>query len=47
LALQHTKVTLDKIDNSKLIELEGTGHELHYEDWDIIINSISKHIMSN
>ena len=26
-----------KIKNSKLIKLEGTGHELHVDDWELII----------
>lgn len=34
------------IPNSKLLTLEGTGHELHREDWDAIINGI-KDITSN
>lgn len=43
----HTKVMLEKIKDSKLIELEGTGHELHFEDWDTIIDSISEYIKGN
>ncbi|EOR21183.1 hypothetical protein A500_14353 [Clostridium sartagoforme AAU1] len=30
------------IPNSVLVTLDGTGHELHYNDWDKIINAISK-----
>ncbi|MFC2188247.1 macrolide hydrolase EstT [Fulvivirgaceae bacterium LMO-SS25] len=37
-------VLLDKIKGSNLITLEGTGHELHFEDWAIIIEGIEKHI---
>lgn len=39
-----TRILLDKISNSTLIPLEGTGHELHTQDWDTIIDGISKHI---
>lgn len=31
------------IPNAILVTLDGTGHELHYNDWDEIINAISKH----
>ncbi len=40
----HAKVMLNKLKNAKLIELEGTGHELHVQDWDIIINGIVENI---
>lgn len=40
---KHTKVMLEKIKNSELIVLEGTGHELHPEDWNIIIDAIAAH----
>jgi len=41
---KNVNVLLDNIKGSKLITLEGTGHELHYEDWNTIIDGISKHI---
>lgn len=28
------------IPNSRLLTLEGTGHELHRNDWGVIINEI-------
>ncbi|WP_311083098.1 alpha/beta hydrolase [Paenibacillus polymyxa] len=31
------------IPRAVLLTLEGAGHELHYDDWDLIIDSISKH----
>lgn len=31
------------IPNVVFVTLDGTGHELHYNDWDEIINAISKH----
>lgn len=37
-------VLLEKIKGSRLIKLEGTGHELHFEDWTTIIDGIEKHI---
>ena len=40
----HTKTMLNKFANSRLVKLEGTGHELHYSDWNIIIEEITKHI---
>ena len=41
---KHTGVLLKEIEDSRLIQLEGTGHELHFDDWDIIIDGITKHI---
>jgi pimeloyl-ACP methyl ester carboxylesterase len=41
---KNTGVLLEKIQNIKLITLEGTGHELHFEDWATIINGVEKHI---
>ena len=41
---KNTGVLLEKIKGAKLITLEGTGHELHFEDWDIIIDGITQHI---
>ncbi|CAM3575596.1 alpha/beta hydrolase [Paenibacillus lupini] len=31
------------VPGSVLLTLEGTGHELHHEDWDTIIDAISNH----
>ncbi|WP_149095025.1 alpha/beta fold hydrolase [Paenibacillus terrae] len=33
----------NEIPSAVLLTLEGTGHELHYDDWDLIIDSISNH----
>lgn len=33
----------NEIPGSTLLALKGTGHELHYDDWDIVIDSIIKH----
>ncbi len=41
---KNADVLLEKISGSKLITLEGTGHELHFEDWKTIIDGIENHI---
>ncbi|WP_328802620.1 alpha/beta hydrolase [Paenibacillus sp. LX16] len=33
----------NEIPCAVLLTLEGAGHELHYDDWDLIIDSISNH----
>ncbi|OAZ43305.1 alpha/beta fold hydrolase [Paenibacillus polymyxa] len=33
----------NEIPGAFLLALEGAGHEIHYDDWDLIIDSISKH----
>ncbi|WP_226000633.1 alpha/beta fold hydrolase [Paenibacillus sp. BJ-4] len=33
----------NEIPGAVLLTLEGAGHELHYDDWDLIIDSISNH----
>lgn len=40
---EHGKNLANEIPGAVLLTLEGTGHELHYGDWDIIIDSISNH----
>lgn len=44
---KHTEVMLREFKNAKLIPLEGTGHELHKADWDLIIEGIVDHVLSN
>lgn len=41
---KHTGVLLDEINDSELITLDSTGHELHFEDWETIVNGITNHI---
>lgn len=41
---KHTNILFNKIKNSKLLKLEGTGHELHFEDWDTIIEEVARHV---
>jgi hypothetical protein len=43
---RHAKVLERELKNSKLVTLNGTGHELHYSDWDIIIDAISKEYLN-
>lgn len=40
---EHGQNLANRIPGSVLLTLEGTGHELHCEDWDIVIDSIAKH----
>lgn len=40
---EHGKHLAREIPGAVLLTLEGTGHELHYEDWDSVIHSILKH----
>lgn len=44
---RHTKVLLEELKQAELITLEGTGHELHRNDWDVIIDAIDQHISKN
>ncbi|MFT9846305.1 alpha/beta fold hydrolase [Aneurinibacillus sp. REN35] len=42
------EVHLSKIiPNAVLVTLAGARHELHYDDWEEIINAISKHAASS
>ncbi|EHS57478.1 alpha/beta fold hydrolase [Paenibacillus sp. Aloe-11] len=40
---EHGKNLANEIPGALLLTLDGTGHELHYDDWDLIIGSISNH----
>ncbi|ALP39230.1 acetyltransferase (plasmid) [Paenibacillus sp. IHB B 3084] len=40
---EHGRNLANEIPGAVLLTLEGTGHELHYDDWDLIIDSISNH----
>ncbi|GAA3409494.1 alpha/beta fold hydrolase [Paenibacillus hodogayensis] len=40
---EHGKNLANEIPGAVLLTLEGTGHELHCDDWGLIIDSISKH----
>lgn len=38
----HTDKLLSEIKNSELLKLNGTGHELNDNDWDMIINRLNE-----
>ncbi|MFE9274216.1 alpha/beta fold hydrolase [Paenibacillus glucanolyticus] len=40
---EHGENLANEIPGAVLLTLEGTGHELHYDDWGLVIDSISKH----
>ncbi|WP_100405853.1 alpha/beta fold hydrolase [Bacillus solitudinis] len=40
---EHGIALAKEIPGAILLALEGTGHELHFDDWDTIIDAISKH----
>jgi pimeloyl-ACP methyl ester carboxylesterase len=42
LPFEHGLALSKAIPHSELVKLEGTGHEIHKEDWDTIIESIVK-----
>lgn len=44
LPFQHAEALLKSIPDSGLLTLEGAGHEMPYEEWDTIIESIISHI---
>ena len=41
---KNANVLREKIKGSKVLTLEGTGHELHSGDWNLIIDSIEEHV---
>ncbi|WIY63437.1 alpha/beta fold hydrolase [Bacillus arachidis] len=43
LPYEHGLALANEIPNASLLPLEGTGHEIHFDDWGNIINAISKH----
>jgi pimeloyl-ACP methyl ester carboxylesterase len=43
LPYEHGLALAKEIPNASLLTLEGTGHEVHFDDWDHIINAISNH----
>ncbi|UHA72891.1 alpha/beta fold hydrolase [Paenibacillus sp. 481] len=36
-------ILVNEISDASLLALEGTGHEIHFDDWDQIIDAIVKH----
>lgn len=47
LPLEHGLALADEIPNASLLTLEGTGHEVHPDDWETIINAISNHTLGS
>ncbi|MGR6342036.1 alpha/beta fold hydrolase [Priestia megaterium] len=43
LPYEHALALVNEIPNALLLSLEGSGHEIHFDDWDRIIKAISKH----
>ncbi|MED0875542.1 alpha/beta hydrolase [Bacillus mobilis] len=43
LPYEHSLALVNEIPNALLLTLEGSGHEIHFDDWDYIINAITKH----
>jgi pimeloyl-ACP methyl ester carboxylesterase len=44
---EHGLALANEIPNATLLTLEGTNHEIHFDDWDTIINAILKHTSNN
>lgn len=42
---EHGKMLANLIKDADLFTLNGTGHELHYNDWDALIDVITKHTL--
>ncbi|GGD78379.1 alpha/beta fold hydrolase [Paenibacillus nasutitermitis] len=40
---EHGQNLANEIPGAVLLTLEGTGHELHYDDWNLVIDTISNH----
>lgn len=43
LPYEHGLALVNELPNSTLLTLEGSGHEIHFDDWDTIINAIVAH----
>lgn len=43
LPYEHALALVNEIPNALLLSLEGSGHEIHFDDWNRIIKAISKH----
>ena len=43
LPYEHGLALANELPNASILTLEGTGHEIHFDDWDNIINAISNH----
>lgn len=45
LPIEHGLALAAEIPNASLLTLEGTGHEVHPDDWETIIKAISNHTL--
>lgn len=45
LPLEHGLALAEEIPNVSLLTLEGTGHEVHPDDWETLIKVISNHTL--
>ncbi|MCY9021243.1 alpha/beta fold hydrolase [Priestia megaterium] len=43
LPYEHALALVNEIPNALLLSLKGSSHEIHFDDWDRIINAISNH----
>ena len=43
LPYEHALALVNEIPNALLLSLKGSSHEIHFDDWDHIINAISHH----
>ncbi|MBY0599437.1 alpha/beta fold hydrolase [Bacillus bingmayongensis] len=43
LPYEHALALVNEIPNASLLPLEGTGHEIHFDDWANMINAILEH----
>lgn len=41
---KHALMLVKTLPNAQLLTLEGAGHELHHQDWDTIIQAVSRHV---
>ncbi|PEF50515.1 alpha/beta hydrolase [Bacillus cereus] len=46
LPYEHALALVNEISHAMLLTLEGSGHEIHFDDWDHIINAILNHTSS-
>ncbi|WP_172254303.1 alpha/beta fold hydrolase [Saccharibacillus deserti] len=44
LPYEHGLYLFDRIPGAKLLTLEGSGHELHEDDWAMVIEAIAEHL---
>lgn len=43
----HAQALTEAIPGTRLVTLEGAGHEIHKKDWDLVISEISVHTEEN